>query len=783
MRMLRRALRRDLRARAGQFAAIVATTVLGVALFGASYDAFQNLTLSYRTMYDDLAVADLWASGGDVAREAADAAAIPGVAATDTRSVGETAIRIGTHDQLARLVGLPGEGEPSVNRVMVLRGRAPAPGTTDEVLAEQHLGLQPGARVWILAADGWREATVVGVAASPEYLWPARSRQEVLVPQDQWGVLFAPEALVRALPPTAVHGEALVRLASDAPGGAMGRVQAAVLAAGAVSTMTRDEQPSNAALHEDLEGFGELSVMFPAMFLLAGALALAILLGRLVASQRVQIGVLAANGLDRRRILLHYLEFGALVGLMGSIPGVVLGALLAEVVSRLYTGAIAVPVTVIRVRPETVVIGLLIGVAAATLAAFAPALRAARTSPAEAMRGTGPVGRGGISIFERVIPPLRALPARWRFALRAPGRNRRRTLSTIVGVALAATLILISAGMIDTVQVLLDRQFRDVQREDAAVELTTPVAASAVPRLLAAPGVAIAEPSVSADGALVSGDRRYATTIVGFVPDTAMHGFRTSDGGHASLPADGLLLGAALRGRLGVEVGSTITVETATGGQVRVPVAGFVDEPFGTYAYGTLATVAALSGSASGDPQVRSAYVRYASGADPHAVAARLAASPAVAAVVDTRSLYGMAQSFMGLFYVFVGLALVFGAIIAFAVIFTTMTANIAERTGEIAALRTLGMSRATVSWLVTAENLLLTVIGLVPGLIVGYAGAALFISSFSSDLFSFDLVVRPTTFILTAAAILVVGLASQGPALRGIGRIDLGRAVRERAT
>ena len=136
----------------------------------------------------------------------------------------------------------------------------------------------------------------------------------------------------------------------------------------------------------------------------------------------------------------------------------------------------------------------------------------------------------------------------------------------------------------------------------------------------------------------------------------------------------------------------------------------------------------------------------------------------------------------MGLFYAFVGLALVLGAVMAFVVIFTTMTANVAERTVELATLRTMGVAGSTVSWMVTAENLVLTLLGLVPGLLVGYVGAAIFMASFSSDLFRFDLEVRPLTFVMTAAAIVLVALASQWPALRTVNRLDLGRIVRARS-
>jgi putative ABC transport system permease protein len=177
------------------------------------------------------------------------------------------------------------------------------------------------------------------------------------------------------------------------------------------------------------------------------------------------------------------------------------------------------------------------------------------------------------------------------------------------------------------------------------------------------------------------------------------------------------------------------------------------------------------------------ALVRYEPGVDRQLVRDRLAALPGVAAVVDSRALYDTAQSFMGLFYVFVGVMLVLGGIMAFALIFNTLSANVMERAVELTALRTLGMTSATIGRLVTAENLLLTVVALIPGLLVAYLLAAEFMASFSSDLFQFDLAVRPTTFLGTSAAIVVVALLSQWPSLRAVSRLDLARVVRERAT
>jgi putative ABC transport system permease protein len=121
--------------------------------------------------------------------------------------------------------------------------------------------------------------------------------------------------------------------------------------------------------------------------------------------------------------------------------------------------------------------------------------------------------------------------------------------------------------------------------------------------------------------------------------------------------------------------------------------------------------------------------------------------------------------------------------VMALALLFVTISANTTERSTELAAIRAAGMSTGRLGRLITGENLLLTGLAIIPGLVLGYLVAAAFMASFSNDLFTFQLEVRPTTFIGVAAAILLATLASQVPALRAVERLDLARAVRERAS
>lgn len=68
------------------------------------------------------------------------------------------------------------------------------------------------------------------------------------------------------------------------------------------------------------------------------------------------------------------------------------------------------------------------------------------------------------------------------------------------------------------------------------------------------------------------------------------------------------------------------------------------------------------------------------------------------------------------------------------------------------------------------------------PGLAVGWGVSAVFMSSFSSDLFDLGLHIRATTLLVATLAVLFVSVVAQWPAIRMLGRIDIAAVVRERA-
>ena len=780
---LHRKLLRDLRRNRAQFIAITITILLGVTLFGASYDSFQNLTASYDTTATEYRFANLTMAGGDTSAIADAAMAGPTVASVETRTSADVPIRVGDTKLLGRTVGMPTSGQPEVNRLEVRAGSYLDPVLTDGVLVEEHMAdhfaLVVGDTLEVLDGTDWRQVTVLGVVASPEYIWPSRDRQEIITTPDNFGVLFVPERLAREL----VGGGPNEVVAYYRDGSEDAVVSASLtstaLDLGATTVYTREEQASNAALSQDLDGFEEMALFFPIMFLTAAGLAAYVMISRLVHSQRPHIGVLLANGFTRGQVLRHYLGYGIVPGLIGALPGAVIGVVLARTITRLYTSLLSIPVTVVDFYPVTLIGAVVFGLVASLLAALAPALVASRVLPAEAMRGETPSGGGKLSLIERLVPPIRRLPILGKMALRGVGRNPRRTIYTIVGVVLSLMLVLVSWGMIDTVRHLMDRQFVQIQQEDATVYFTGIATVDDVAALTEVPGVAAAEPALTVPVSLASGDAHYETALTVLEDATTMHRLLSVDDGWIALPTDGVVLGKATRGLLGIEVGDQVTIGLAAGGSFTDRVAAFVDEPLGTVAYISRSRAEELTANAL---PVTSAFVAYADGVDATALRAAVTDLPGVAAFEDANVVYDLMQRYMVLFYAFVGVMLLFGGAMAFALIFNSMSVNIAERTREVATLLAVGTSRRTISRTITAENLLVAAMGIPIGLVVGYFAARAAMASFSSDLFAFDLYIQPTTYAFAAAAIVVVALISQIPGLRAIRRISIPKVVKERS-
>jgi lipoprotein-releasing system permease protein len=100
-----------------------------------------------------------------------------------------------------------------------------------------------------------------------------------------------------------------------------------------------------------------------------------------------EIGILRAMGISRGQVLRVFLLQGGLLGLAGSIVGSMIGMAALVLWQRYARNADGTPLFALAIEPALLVAALLLATVTGLVAAFAPALRAARLDPVVAIRG------------------------------------------------------------------------------------------------------------------------------------------------------------------------------------------------------------------------------------------------------------------------------------------------------------------------------------------------------------------------------------------------------------
>jgi lipoprotein-releasing system permease protein len=106
-----------------------------------------------------------------------------------------------------------------------------------------------------------------------------------------------------------------------------------------------------------------------------------------VVQRQKDIGILRAMGGSRGQIMRVFLIQGAIVGLLGSLAGSALGALLLSIWRAAAKNPDGTPMFVITLDPALFAWSALIATITGLLAAATPAIRASRLDPVVAMRG------------------------------------------------------------------------------------------------------------------------------------------------------------------------------------------------------------------------------------------------------------------------------------------------------------------------------------------------------------------------------------------------------------
>lgn len=787
MTPLHRKLLRDLWRMKSQALAVALVLACGIGMLVMSVGMQGSLERARDRYYQHNGMADVQAQAVRAPRRlGAELAELPGVAALELRAVGQARISLPwvTEPLAAQLVSLPDDGLPRVNRPLLVAGRWPERNTQGEALVNEAFaqanGLTPGSHMDVVMHGQRQRLLLVGVANSPEFVFVSAPGEPFPQPA-RFGVLWMRQGqLERALDMHGAFNDVVLTLsdpALDAP--VRQALQDRLAAYGGMEPFGRDRMVSARFLTEELAQLGNMAATLPPIFLAVAAFLLNVTLSRLVATERANIGLLKAFGHSNGAVARHYAGMALLLGGMGLVLGMALGHVFGEWMSSIYRAVYRLPALPFQTDAHTWLLAFGVGLAAALAGALSAVAQAVRLTPAAALAPPSPPHfggggqRGGTSWLGQLDPLTRIIVRR---VVSAP----RRSLSTLAGVALALSVLVVSQHFPAGIEKFLQVTFRVAKTQDATVTLTEAGGPTALHALARLPGVEAVEPFRAVAVSYHFNGRSVQDALVGMPAQPQLERLVQTGSEAVTLRGDGLVASRGLARQLHAQAGDVVRVEVTQGRRMQfdLKVVQVADLWVGSSGYTELTALGRLLQEPG---RISGAHLRLQPDRT-DAFNAAVAERPALAglshvrqAEASMRQTFSQGSGFMSTLF------LTFAGMMAAGVAYATASVTLAEQQRDLATLQVLGYTRWQVSYVMLGELALLTLLALPLGLWVGYGFALWLMGTMSNELFTFPMVVDPAAYARSALFVLATVAVCAAWVRRQVDKVDLVASLKSR--
>jgi putative ABC transport system permease protein len=481
------------------------------ALLGAAIDE------GYRATNPPSAVLHL---DGAISAAIAAAKTVPGVRYAEGRQTLVVRAFVKGAWQTATLFASPSLGRERIGIVSRESGQFPAPprSLTLESSSVEFSGLAIGDSVILRGADRRTLTLPISGIAQDRGLAPGWMEHVVygFVGSEDLEVLGGPQLLSQLR--IAVADTALDRANI---GAVAAKVKEVIERRGGRVTRIEVPEPGEHVHAGQMNSLLMIQGAFGTLALILSAFLMVNLMTALLSAQEREIGIMKTLGAQPRDLVVMFLAFAVVLGLISTVIAVPVAALMARPYAALAAGLLNFSVDGYRIPPYVIVLQIAAGSLLPLSAAVVPVLSATKRSVADALRAPAiallPEWLTRYSAPDWVTRPLL-------LSTRNALRQTRRLALTVATLALGGAVFMAALALRSSVRDSVANLYENLMRFDGVVRLASshpPGIAEA--RIAAVPGVRAVEAWNSARAAIVKrGQMQNAFGVTGVPPSTTL---------------------------------------------------------------------------------------------------------------------------------------------------------------------------------------------------------------------------------------------------------------------
>ena len=526
-----------------------------------------------------------------------------------------------------------------------------------------------------------------------------------------------------------------------------------------VYVLTRNTNIGYVVFESDSDIVAGVAKIFPAFFLAVAALVCITTMTRMVDEERTQIGTLKALGYSNFSIMWKYLAYSGSGAVLGCVVGVLAGSIIfPQIIWYAYCIMYNFSDRLVLTYDLSTISFILISYTSLTvLVTWYCCKQSLKEVPAELIRPKAPTA--GKQIFlERL-----AIWHNLKFLDKVAARNifcyRQRMAMMLLGIGGCTALLVTGFGLSDSVSDIVSFQFESVMVYDIGVTFADPLTEEQQDAFRKEFRGQADQIMFCQQGGI---DLEYGDSVknVNFlVVEKPLDGFIDLHSGGEALPTPGLneaVISIGVANAMGIEAGDTITVRNSDLEEMALTVSGVFDNNVYNY---VIITGQTMQQQWNRPTEMSSAFVVNSSQQDVHELGAGIANYDGVLSLSINQDTAEQVTSMLDALDAVVALVVICAGLLAAIVLYNLTNINIKERVREIATIKVLGFNAAETGAYVFKENLALTVMGTLLGLIGGKLLHTVVMSYVRIDMVWFNNRINWYSYILAAVLTMLAAL------------------------
>lgn len=695
---------RDIQQSIGQFIAFVLVIAVGAFFYAGLVTYSDSLSAYSKAYFKEHNLSDLNVFYSHISQnDVAGLNGMEGVLKMEGRYTIDAAQAFDDFKASLKIHSIPANNE--INKIAMIEGSLPSKKgeiVLDSRYAKEHQ-FRVGDQIRITANERMIQLTISGLGENAEH-----TKKNDIQDHKAYGIAYIAEETIPEIAGGFYYNEIMIDAREGYDSDEIGKsieAQSKQQQLAYLSQVSKERTFSYSQLTATVQNNKLMSTVIPFVLFVIEAIILFLAMSRIIDSQRNQVGIMKALGVKNRSIMLHYMGYPVLVGIIGSIIGCIIADLVfIPLITASNARAYSLPDIRFTLSLYTIIPPIICSSAFGLLSCYLSGRTILKERAAQAIRPKPPKKMKKL-LIERIPGLWSRIPYRYKLISRNILRNKQKALATSTGVVVSTVLLITAFGTGASLLKVAD-QVEEVYTYDLRVDYTT----GTTPDLMRRPGGLKSSYLLSTYPVeFIQGDEKENATLVVTEKENSLIHFFDDNDNRIGLENNGVLVPKSYADKYRVSEGDIIQLKFIApelqhkavdmkvlkiSSQYSNP--AFYSTPDYLQSLGIAYSPTTLLIEANSSAELMSARSFFEQ-------------DPYVEAIADKDDLQKSGQYILEQnSFVFI-MFIICAGILSFGAIYTISSINIYERNRELATLKVLGYQKNKINKLIFFENLLLT--------------------------------------------------------------------------